>query len=301
MEKKEYISTTKLSRQLGMDSDSLFDHLQSINWIEKESPYSSWKLTEEGKKAGGKYHQSQEKNATWIVWPEDIVEKPEIKELREEKIKNSITATQIGEKFDIKPNKINLILAEMGWIKKNPIRGWNITPLGTRNGGEERYVKQSGVPYVIWPENITENKILVKNIKNFISGEDNKEEQQEEDQDFRKKYPAQYRTMDGHYVRSKSEVIIDDWLYINEITHAYERKIPVEENLCCDFFIPKNRVYIEFWGLEDDPAYVKNKQRKLEVYKKYQLNLISLRDSDIKNLDDILPQKLLKFDIASYK
>ncbi|MEK6953305.1 MAG: hypothetical protein AABX29_09930 [Nanoarchaeota archaeon] len=52
--------------------------------------------------------------------------------------------------------------------------------------------------------------------------------------------------------------------------------------------------------MEDNPDYAKRKQIKIEIYKKYDLKLIELNDSDISNLDDTLPKKLLKFGIKVY-
>jgi len=112
-----------------------------------------------------------------------------------------------------------------------------------------------------------------------------------EDNNFRSKFPANYRTEDGHMVRSKTEQIIDNWLYRREIVHAYERRVPIEEELYCDFFIPIGKVWIEYWGLEEK-KYLKRKELKKELYKKYDKNLIDLTDKDIENLDDILPLKL---------
>ena len=48
---------------------------------------------------------------------------------------------------------------------------------------------------------------------------------------------------------SKAEMLIDNWLYMAEIVHAYERKLPIEEDVYCDFYIPKGKVYIEYWGM----------------------------------------------------
>ncbi len=62
----------------------------------------------------------------------------------------------------------------------------------------------------------------------------------------------------------------------------------------------KNKVYIEYWGYENKPEYLENKRRKQEIYKKYGINLIELQDSDIPILDDVLPKKLLKFNILAY-
>jgi len=85
-----------------------------------------------------------------------------------------------------------------------------------------------------------------------------------------------------------------------EIIHAYERKLPIEEDVYCDFYIPTGKVYIEYWGYENDSKYLKRKKDKIEIYQKYGFNLIELNDKDVLNLDDILPRLLLKFGIQSY-
>jgi len=116
------------------------------------------------------------------------------------------------------------------------------------------------------------------------------------EEDFRKKYPRKYRTQDGHYVRTKSETIIDDWLYHNLIVHAYERKVPIEEDMYSDFYIPQGRCYIEYWGIEDE-EYSERKEKKKALYSKHGLNLIDLAGKDIENIDDILPKRLIKFGV----
>jgi hypothetical protein len=119
-------------------------------------------------------------------------------------------------------------------------------------------------------------------------------------QECRDKFEALYRAIDGHIVRSKAEVLIDNWLYMAEIVHAYERKLPIEENVYCDFYIPTGKVYIEYWGYDEDPKYLARKEKKLAVYEKYGFRLIELGDADVQNLDDILPRLLLKFGIQAY-
>ncbi len=119
---------------------------------------------------------------------------------------------------------------------------------------------------------------------------------------FRHKYPATLRTQDGHFVRSKSEVIIDNWLYISGLVHSYEKKLPIDEDVISDFYIPSGNgrpqaVYIEYWGLENDPAYQNRMKQKIEIYKKYDFPLIELTDKDIENIDDVLPRKLLQHKI----
>ena len=107
--------------------------------------------------------------------------------------------------------------------------------------------------------------------------------------DPRNRYPAYYRTSDGHYVRSRAEAMIDDWLFNRHIAHAYERKLPVEDDVLCDFYLPQGNVYIEFWGRGDDPAYARRMQEKQQIYQRHNLQLISLTDAELYRLDDHMP------------
>ena len=63
-------------------------------------------------------------------------------------------------------------------------------------------------------EQNSQSKIKIKNPV--------QEPMQISDNDYRKKWPAAYRCEDGHYVRSKNEQLVDNWLYHHNICHAYE-------------------------------------------------------------------------------
>ena len=89
--------------------------------------------------------------------------------------------------------------------------------------------------------------------------------------------------------------MIDNWLYTNGFAHAYERKLPIEQDVYSDFFIKEGNVYIEFWGMESDEKYSARKKVKQEAYSENDFNLIELNDNDLNNLDDILPRKLLQY------
>jgi len=170
-------------------------------------------------------------------------------------------------------------------------------------GGVEEKHTTSGVPYVRWASTIIKNRILIDNVRQasgeatLINKEESHKENDSESVGFREKFPAQHRSKDGHQVRSKSELIIDNFLYDAKIVHACERKIPIEEEMYCDFYIPTGKVYIEFWGLDED-TYLARKKKKLEIYSKYKLNLIELFEKDVSNLDDTLPGKLRVFGIT---
>ena len=114
-----------------------------------------------------------------------------------------------------------------------------------------------------------------------------------------------FRTKSGHLVRSKSEVIIADYLYGEEICFAYEKRLPIETEARCDFYVPACSAYIEYWGVQSDEAerkkYEKRKKEKIALYKKHTLNLIEIDDKNIKNLEDFLQKDLLKLGLKVFK
>ena len=97
------------------------------------------------------------------------------------------------------------------------------------------------------------------------------EDEMEED-DLIEKFPAKYKAIDGHFVRSRGELLIDNILFTKGILHAYETRLPSAQRFYCDFYIPPNSVspnptYIEYWGIENDRSYNLRRQNKLKVYK----------------------------------
>lgn len=216
---------------------------------------------------------------------------------------NHLTSTQLGEKLTLSSQKVNQVLAELGWIERAK-KGWVPTEQGKKLEAEGREHHMTGIPFVLWPESILSSKILVKSVSELVGHQEpartsdkSSQSSLESSVGFREKFEATHRALDGHWVRSKAEALIDNWLYMSEKVHAYERQLPVEEELYCDFYIPEGKVYIEYWGLESNPKYQARKQAKLEIYKKYNFNLIELNDEHVKNLDDHLPKMLLKFNV----
>lgn len=285
------ISTSALAKERNLDIKLLFESLEALGFIETVD--NNRILTPLGEKVGAEY-KNHKTYGTYIVWPENI----ELSETEEGiKAENILSSTAIGKHFNTSANKINFILSELGWIEKH-IKGWKITSFGLTLYGIQKENAKSGIPFVVWPSEILEHKSLKKTVEEVL-GTYNQTET-ERGSDFRKIFEAKYRTTDGHYVRSKAEMLIDNWLYMTEIVHAYERKLPVEEDLYCDFYLPQGKVYIEYWGYEDDEKYVERKKKKQEIYKKYNFNIIELTDADVENLDDVLPRKLLKFNVQAY-
>ena len=116
------------------------------------------------------------------------------------------------------------------------------------------------------------------------------------EEDYRNKFVKQFNCDDGHTVRSLSEKDIDNWLWNRGIAHAYEPVVTIPEPLIPDFKIKNSRredVYIEFWGMTDDPIYEARMKRKQALYSKYNLIVIEVIPEDLQNLDFRLSQKLM--------
>ena len=183
---------------------------------------------------------------------------------------------------------------------KKALKGWQATAQGLKLKAIQSEDFRSGIPYVRWPQTILDNKSLIETIEQLKGHNKEPSSLEETKKEFRDKFKATHRTTDGHMVRSKAEMLIDNWLYMAEIVHAYERKLPIEEDVYSDFYIPAGKVYIEYWGLEDQPKYLDRKKKKIEIYKKYGFNLIELKDYEVQNLDDHLPKLLLKYGVQAY-
>ena len=291
--KIKYISTTGLSKTFGLSSKELFTEFQKLGLITPERT-----LTAEGIAIGGIYKEMKKDGEVikYIAWPNDI--DFNISSNNE----SLITATVLGKSFELSAQKINFILSEIGWAKKGDLKkGWVATSQGLKIGALQSEDPKSGVPFIRWPKSIIGNKALISTIKDLKgTTEPIKASVNNETVEFRDKFPAKHRATDGHFTRSKAEMLIDNWLYMFEVVHAYERKLPIEEEVYSDFYIPTGKVYIEFWGYENDSKYLHRKKIKQDIYKKYNLNLIELDDKDVQNLDDILPRLLLKYGVQTY-
>ena len=289
---QKQISTTALAKKYKITSKEMFAQLLQRSFIERKDDL--WCLTDEGVKVGGKFVSSKQ-YGKYITWPEDL----KLEDVGNESL---LTATAIGKKFNLSANKINYILSEIGWVQK-ALKGWRVTIQGKKQGGLQNEDKKSGVPYIRWPESIIDSKILVSSVQDLQGTKDEEpigDVQEQNKVEFRDKFVAKHRSTDGHFVRSKAEMTIDNWLYMAEIVHAYERKLPIEEDVYSDFYIPTGKVYIEYWGYENNEKYLNRKKVKQDLYNKYDFNLIELEDKDVLNLDDVLPRLLLKYGVQAY-
>jgi len=117
--------------------------------------------------------------------------------------------------------------------------------------------------------------------KKFLAGGKNKEEKQ-------------IPTLQGFVVRSEGEKEIAEFLYWKKIKTEYETVTFYLDGWICtpDFFLPKYKVIIEFYG--GFPGSRKKKIIKNKLYKKYKIPFIAITPSELRNLDYYLLGEIKK-------
>ena len=115
-------------------------------------------------------------------------------------------------------------------------------------------------------------------------------------------YEGKFTCTDGHIVKSKSEMIIDNWLFDHNIPHAYEKSLPIDadesHDLHPDFCLPgygdnPDDIYIEYWGYnESNIKYTESKNYKLKEYKKQKVTVICLEEKDMMDINASMNRKL---------
>ncbi len=115
-------------------------------------------------------------------------------------------------------------------------------------------------------------------------------------------YEGKFTCTDGHIVKSKSEMIIDNWLFDHGVPHAYEKKLPIDaderHDLHPDFCLPgygndTEDIYIEYWGYnESNIKYTESKNYKLKIYKNLKVTVICLEEKDIMDINASMNRKL---------
>lgn len=284
------LSTSALAKSRNQEPKALFTQLKRAGYISWHE--SSWLLTDIGYRFGGDYVDS-DKYGRFIVWPSNLV-------IDETLISDAtLTATQLGDHFSLPAKKINLLLSELGWIKRDENQ-WKATPIGLRAGARLRQDKQNNNQFVVWHPSVLRHARLKQSVIEFQGQDAEAHSTEKSFSSFRQKFAAKHRTLDGHYVQSKGELIIDNWLYMAGVVHAYQRQLPIEKDVVSDFYLPQGKVYLQYWGSDNGAADVKTIEHTRALYQEHDLSLIEVFPDDITQLDEVLPNKLKAFGIKAY-
>ncbi|MFO8017054.1 MAG: hypothetical protein R6U96_00320 [Promethearchaeia archaeon] len=113
---------------------------------------------------------------------------------------------------------------------------------------------------------------------------------------LKKKYipekATSFKCLDGHVVRSKGELIIDNHLHRLGLEHEYEQTIRVRgRKIKYDWYLPNHDIYIEYWGYYGKD-YMKRKEEKIDLYEKGGHTLISIESVMFTDIYPQLEEKL---------
>lgn len=281
------LSTSALAKRLELTSQQLFSTLKDYGWIEKLE--EGWGLTAKGEFEGGEYLHSQ-RYGRYIVWPEQIAEHQFLKALEDNQ---HISATQLGRQHGLNARQVNRIFAELGWITHS-FQGWELTTSGEQRGGVQMENEASGSFYCLWPRAIAENSSLKAQL-DYAS----QLNQPAEPADDLFSDQQSLQSIDGHQHPSRQHLQVGHWLYMAGLAHACGRRLPVDEELHADFYLPAQQLYIEVWGDGDASALAQRMQRQ-QVYEQLGVTVIDLEAQDFQDLDESLTRKFRKLGIRVY-
>lgn len=276
----KHLSTTALAKSIGKESKELFILLAQGGWTIKVDGH--WQLTEKGKFEGGIY-VNHPKYGEYIAWPENIKNHPLLKLLPEA----PLSATHIGQKWELPARLVNLILAERGLIKKY-LHGWLLTDKGADLGGQQHEAEQSGIPYVTWPESLLQEAW----VEFYLS------------QIHAKNLQSPFRGLDGHLVESSIQLRIDNWLYLAGVSHAHHYPIEIDnKKVTADFYLPQQSLCLESWVDSQSKSIAQSIMEDLDkqkYYRDFPIAFIEIGDETIAQLDERLARELLKRGTAVY-
>jgi hypothetical protein len=300
-----HLVTTRLAKENFLPAREVFGWFKELGWMEKRKG-AAWSLTPLGVKVGGAVLDTE--HGSVPAWPETVLERPEFlaKAWKWSK-KHLVDAKDMAKSLGggIESWEINAVLSEMGWIGSAGNQGWMPTEAGYENGGAFcRKPEYPDSPHVRWPNAILKNEEFLSHVTPHRRENRLPVIVKAAGKDPSGKKPSgetRFRTDDGHLVRSKAEVLIDNWLYAHGLAHAYEPPLPGGKFLG-DFLVPTKEggIYIEFWGLAGNPAYDRKLTTKRQIYQNSKLRLMELLETDMTSLDDALKSKFSVFGLHLY-
>ena len=276
------LSTSALAKTLDLPTQQLFSTFKDYGWIRKVD--DGWALTGKGEFEGGEYVHSK-RFGRYIVWPQELIDHPLLSALEDNR---HLSATALGKPYGLSARETNRVLAELGWLRQ-AFHGWVLTDLGKSKGGIVLENENSGTSYAVWPHHAGQDLLLTATLQ--LNGALFAPAEQSVEGDlFADAEP--YRAVDGHLHDSRLKLQLCQWLYLAGIAHACRRRLPVDDELYADFYLPAYHLYIECW--ESVPGELAQRMRRKAVYEQCRLNVIELDPGDAAHLDDVLTRELRK-------
>jgi hypothetical protein len=303
----EQLSTSALAKRLKLPIQQLFVTLRDYGWIDRQG--ESWVLTGKGELHGGRYRDSQ-RYGRYIVWPEELTDHP------------LITAIESNQRIypggmrryypHLTAGQINRTLREIGLQRHTP-NGLEVTDLGQRFGGRQEYDEEHALAVISWPHELVDNPVIHRELNRLAgsgrvaaptadaenpagddatadlfaapSGDDDSET-------AHSPHATERCGLDGHRLASLLQLRVCDWLYEAQLAHAHLRRLPVEEELVADFYVPAAGLYIECWEAEIATPELTRRLRTREVCRELGLAYLEVAAADMGRIDTVLASRL---------
>lgn len=287
MAEQEKLSTSALAKRLELPGNAVFSALLEQGWIKKLE--DGWGLTAKGEFEGGEYKHSK-RYGRYIIWPETLLQHQLFRQLEETTL---LGAEAIGRPFGLTSNEVNRAIAELGWQRRN-LQGWLATGQGRALGATAMENKKTGMRYLLWPANISDQAAL-KSLLTTCAAVNRAVAEPEVGDDLFSQ--SELHCVDGHRHDNAGTLRICHWLYLAGVAHATARQLPGREDLRADFYLPGNQVYIEYWPAGEGSANLAARMERAAFYREKKLNYVELHSEDLSQLDEFLPRQLDKFSV----
>ena len=288
------LSTTALAKKLNLPAQQLFATFRDYGWIQRRG--ESWTLTHKGEFEGGSYQNSR-RYGRYIVWPETLEMHPLLAAIESNQ---RITAANMRRYYPrLHPRQINRALAELG-LQHHSILGWELTQLGRTLGGQQEESENSGAFYVTWPHEVIDHPVIHRELtrqSDQIQPPAHADDVEPDLFESAADNVSHCAGIDGHVLQSALQMRVCNWLYLAQLAHAYQRPLPVEEEICADFYLPAGNIYIDCWDADVPARELSGKLHRRELYRELGLRAIEINDGDVERLDEVLGRGLLAFGI----
>jgi len=318
-EEVDHLSTSALAKRIKLPIQQLFVTLRDYGWIERQG--NAWLLTAKGELHGGAYRDSQ-RFGRYIVWPETLMDHPLIAAIESNQ---RITPGGMRRYYPhLNARQINRTLAELG-LQRQTARGLELTDLGARFGGRQELHEEHALAIVSWPHELVDDPVIHRELNRLVSDGESEPsseplEPQTDTATQTSKEPIddlfadnqagstasaskpeeishRRRGLDGHEVETLLQLRVCDWLYEAQLAHARDRRLPIEEDLSADFYVPKVGLYIECWERDVPTAELTRRLRTREVCRELNLPYQEVAAADIERIDELLTERLRELGI----
>ncbi|GAB2199111.1 helix-turn-helix domain-containing protein [Sessilibacter sp. MAH4] len=271
--KEKVFSRSAMADALGVSLKEVTEVLIKSGWLTQQG--DQWHLTAKGEFEGGQVRHSK-KFGDYIVWPESALTHPIFRFDKDETLKASDIAKEVG----LSGRLVNLLLQHCGWLKREH-KGWTLTPLGASVGGIQHENAKTGVPWCSWPKSLLAQDYFQQACVNLTNIE----------------IKPHLCSLNGIDVKSPQAAAFLSWCYLTGVVVAQNIAHPARASLIFDFYLPRVGLFIDIWSTSLTPTQLAARLERKTVCEELEIDYIVFEEVNILQLEQDLPRELLKRDL----